>query len=608
VSTTLRYDSLLVRDLAAELHRVLRGARLDRVCFDRDTMLAALRMRTPRRAAGGPHRDVSGPDRSASGPHRSATGPHRSTSEPHRSTSEPYGSTSGPYRSANAPPSLLWQLHPQSGHLTTAGADDVTAGQVQLATTTLVKRVSSPPDERLIIFELDTGGTAPAGLARRIIIELITNQWNAVAVGADDRITAVLREREVKGRRLRAGAAYELPRPSTRLGAHTRATAEQWLTELAAVPPGERLRAVLRFAYASPLNAAAILGDADVSGDNDALRRAFGRYTALVYDAPRVPQLIGVPHVQPYSVAIESGEPTDTLLDAFDRAAQGSRALPQPQDTADQAIAAIARRMDAAARRIERLRAQHAGAADEAAHMRAHADLLLAQLHAVPRGAESVELDDYAGGTVQVALDPVLSPADNAQRLYETARRRDRAAARIPRLVADAERDIRRLEALAGRVRDGTATADELGALRTAAAAARADAPALPYREYRTSGGSEVRVGRGSKSNDELTFRHSSPSDIWLHARDVGGAHVILRWPHASSNPPARDIEEAATLAALHSRARTSALVAVDWTRRKYVRKPRKAAPGLVLPERVRTVFVQPDAVLEQRMRAGEGV
>jgi predicted ribosome quality control (RQC) complex YloA/Tae2 family protein len=125
----------------------------------------------------------------------------------------------------------------------------------------------------------------------------------------------------------------------------------------------------------------------------------------------------------------------------------------------------------------------------------------------------------------------------------------------------------------------------------------------LPYRRYRTSGGLEARVGRSSRANDDLTFRHSSPDDIWLHARDVGGAHVILRWPHKGSNPPARDLEEAAVLAALHSRARTSGTAAVDWTRRKHVRKTRKGPPGSVLVDRASTLFVVPDATVEARLR-----
>ncbi len=77
---------------------------------------------------------------------------------------------------------------------------------------------------------------------------------------------------------------------------------------------------------------------------------------------------------------------------------------------------------------------------------------------------------------------------------------------------------------------------------------------------------------------------------------------MILRWPERSQNPPRRDLVEAAVLAALNSRARGSATVPVDWTRRKHVRKPRKAPPGLVIPERVTTIFVRPDPSLPDRL------
>jgi predicted ribosome quality control (RQC) complex YloA/Tae2 family protein len=118
--------------------------------------------------------------------------------------------------------------------------------------------------------------------------------------------------------------------------------------------------------------------------------------------------------------------------------------------------------------------------------------------------------------------------------------------------------------------------------------------------------GLEVRVGRSARANDRLTFGNSSPNDVWLHARSVPGSHVILRWPDAGAAPPARDLEEAAALAALFSKARTSALVPVDWTRRKYVRKPRGAPPGSVVLQRAKTVFVEPSEALEERLRLSE--
>src|SRR5690606_36733211 len=116
--------------------------------------------------------------------------------------------------------------------------------------------------------------------------------------------------------------------------------------------------------------------------------------------------------------------------------------------------------------------------------------------------------------------------------------------------------------------------------------------------------GLEVRVGTNPKANEALTLRHSSGNDIWLHAREVGGAHVILQWTDRVANPPHRDIEEAAALAELNRKPRSAKLVPVDYTRRKYVRKPRKSPPGRVTFERGKTVFVEPDAELAEAMRA----
>ena len=561
MSNAIRYDALLARDLAAELQERLRGARIENILFDRTLLRVALLVSSSR-------------------------------------------------RHDQAPASLLWQLHPQSGHLTSIERALATGSTVPLRPLSTITRIGSPPDERVIELELDAGDAAP-GAIRRLVIELVTNQWNAVAVGADDRIVAVLRERRTHGRLLRPGEAYVAPAPSGRAWARERPTIGEWTRLLGAEPAGRRLGALMRLAaYTSPLNAGTIVGDADVANDTDALERARERYLALVHDAPREPVLLAIAgHAQPYSIRLaaeDTGVPT--LLGAFRQAAQQAAALPAAPAAADAALAAVSERIAQLEQRAQRLHAEHGGAQEAAQRLRSQADLLLSQLHRVERGATRAELDDFGGGTVTVELDPTIGAAENATRMYDAARKRARAAERIPGLLHAGERELARLREIAERIRSGTATAAELALLARRAGERQRGAAArpLPYRIYRTSGGHEVRVGRSARANDELTFHHSSPTDVWLHARDVAGAHVILRWQRADQNPPARDIAEAAVLAALHSNARTSGTVAVDWTRRRYVRKPRKAAAGVVVAERVRTVFVEPDRTLEERLRAAE--
>jgi predicted ribosome quality control (RQC) complex YloA/Tae2 family protein len=241
---------------------------------------------------------------------------------------------------------------------------------------------------------------------------------------------------------------------------------------------------------------------------------------------------------------------------------------------------------------------------------RDQANLLLARLGEVPRGASTVLLEGFGGEEVRISLDPSLNPQENATALYQEAARRERVRDRLPPLLAEAEREVRELKLLGeelerGAIPPATASA-RIPGRKPSPGPGRKQETRSPFRRYLSSGGLEIRVGRSSRENDLLTFRHSHPEDVWLHARDRAGAHVVLRW-REEGNPPHRDLAEAAILAAVFSGARTSGTVPVDWTRRKYVRKPRKAPPGTVLPDRSKTLFVEPDPELPSRLRWSEG-
>jgi predicted ribosome quality control (RQC) complex YloA/Tae2 family protein len=233
-------------------------------------------------------------------------------------------------------------------------------------------------------------------------------------------------------------------------------------------------------------------------------------------------------------------------------------------------------------------------------------DLILARFRGVPRGVAHVTLPGFDGAPVKIELDPTLSPQDNAARRYAEAARLERARSSLPERIRAADAERSEWETVLRRVCSGEVP---WGALESALGPERTTlrpggpgpAPALPYRRLTSSTGLEIRVGRGARENDELTFHHSAPDDIWLHAHQAAGAHVILRWGR-KENPPRPDLIEAATLAALHSRARGSASVSVVWTRRKDVRKPRRAPPGKVAVERSETLLVEPNPELVARL------
>ncbi|MEP6690196.1 MAG: NFACT RNA binding domain-containing protein [Gemmatimonadaceae bacterium] len=239
-------------------------------------------------------------------------------------------------------------------------------------------------------------------------------------------------------------------------------------------------------------------------------------------------------------------------------------------------------------RALARMRRELARA-DDAGRLREIADTLMS----LGDVAAPKRVTLGGGDVADVAADPGESAVQVAERLYRDVRSMERARERLPSRIAALEAK-------------GEDEAREAGEAATAGRPARrrtAAVPSKPYRSYLSSGGLVIWVGRGAASNEALTFRESSPDDVWLHARDSAGAHVVLRWQKDES-PPARDLEEAAMLAAWHSRSRGSTVVPVDWTRRKHVRKPRGAAPGLVLVDRAETVFVRPSAEAERRLRS----
>lgn len=254
----------------------------------------------------------------------------------------------------------------------------------------------------------------------------------------------------------------------------------------------------------------------------------------------------------------------------------------------------------AAAKKLERLIAALERDRDRAlaaVDKRKHADLLLAHLAEVPKGAASVTLpDDFADGApLAIALDPSRSARDNAARLYKEHKRLGRALAGIEKRLADAEAKLARLAR-------GDFVPDVKPPRDAAAKRARAGERPPPYREFRSATGAAILVGRGADRNDELTFKVARGNDLWLHTRDVPGAHVIV--PTSGKPVDGETLLDAATLAAHHSNARGEAQVDVVYVARKLVRKPPKSAPGTVTHAGGKTIRVRVEPARLERLLA----
>jgi predicted ribosome quality control (RQC) complex YloA/Tae2 family protein len=221
---------------------------------------------------------------------------------------------------------------------------------------------------------------------------------------------------------------------------------------------------------------------------------------------------------------------------------------------------------------------------------RESAETLLAYSRDVPSGADSVTLPSlYNEGTVSIALEPDLSAAQNANKLFAKAKRREDVLEKL--LAREPERATLRTQITALLEEVQTASESRLRDLLEVHNP-NPEAPPTVGMRYRTSSGLEVLVGRNSKENEVLTHRIAKSADIWFHVQGYPGSHVILRGQNKEI--PFADILEAASIAAWFSKARGSTSVAVDYLFAKHVWRPKGARSGAVHFSHQKTVVVEP--------------
>ncbi len=242
-------------------------------------------------------------------------------------------------------------------------------------------------------------------------------------------------------------------------------------------------------------------------------------------------------------------------------------------------------------RRLERLEAnltQDEAGLPDAESLRRKGEALLASPRGAPGGASEARVPDPydAARELTIALDPRLSLAGNADKLFAKARRLDRARSHVAVRLAETRRALEESRARESRAESASDVADL--EVRVAPEAAGG---ASGTRHYLTGAGLSMLVGRGARENHHLTFSVARPEDLWLHARDVPGAHVVVRDNEGRAG--ADDIREAAEVAAFFSDARQEARVDVHVTRRKHVRAA-KGGPGRVHVFHSDTIRVAP--------------
>lgn len=469
--------------------------------------------------------------------------------------------------------------------------------------------ITQPQWERLLYFHFE--GRVGACC---LIAEVMGRYSNVILVGPDGCILDALKRIGPDMNRYRVtlpGRPYQPPPLPVARRSPAAMTPREWGALLAPAAPDEALAHLLtgRLLGISPLAAREVAFRA--TGDVAALAHMAHPEAVAAAMAELLAPLENTAPWHPHVALDESGtviafapyelrqfahvEAVPNICEAMWRYFEQQLST-DPYGTARRQVQELIDRARSRLRRtLEQLQAQSVDEAQVEA-LREAGELLLAYQNQVQRGAASVTLPDYEGRPRSIALDPLLTPVENAQEYFRRYHKAVRAREEIAARVAQISPDLEYLDQLATDLALAE-TRPEIDEVREALLAAGWAPQTSRPRSKQASGprrfeyeGFTIYVGRNARQNELLTFEYAAPSDLWLHVRGLPGAHVIIK--SGGRQVPETVIQKAAALAAYYSPARGESNVGVDVTERRYVRRAKGNHPGLVSYHNERMVWV----------------
>lgn len=251
---------------------------------------------------------------------------------------------------------------------------------------------------------------------------------------------------------------------------------------------------------------------------------------------------------------------------------------------------------------------------DQADEWKQKADLLMANLQNWEPGMKEIILPDFeTGKPVAIALLPDKNAVQNAQKLYKQNQKLKRARAAVEPLFLEVQAEVEYLEQVEAAISqiDNYQTTEDLQALEEIRDELigqkyleypeyrnriSTESASTNFHRYRSPSGFEVLIGRNNRQNDHLTFRVAGDYDLWFHAQEIPGSHLLLRL-EPGTVPEEADLQFTANLAAYFSRARQSDQVPIVYTQPKHVYKPKGAKPGIAIYKQETILWGQPQSV-----------
>lgn len=330
----------------------------------------------------------------------------------------------------------------------------------------------------------------------------------------------------------------------------------------------------------------------------------------VIYDQSGKPKDFSFVEIKQYAALMQSRvfETPSTLLDSFySERVRIERMKQRSNDLLKMLVNTTERLSRKLAAQREEL--QQCGDREQ---LKVYGDLISANLYTMQKGQTAVTLTDFyhENQQVQIELDPALTPVQNAQKYYKEYHKAATAEKMLTSLIEQGEQELLYIDSVFDAV-SRTVGESELLEIRQELSEQgyiknyknkNKMLKSQPPLKYRSSDGYLIYCGRNNKQNDQLTLRDARKDDIWMHTQGFAGSHVIIVTDGETLDElPDRTVEEAAMIAAYNSKARDAALVPVDYTQVRNVKKPNGAKPGMVIFDHYFTLYVTPE---EEKVKA----
>ncbi|ARV63316.1 hypothetical protein BZZ01_29930 [Nostocales cyanobacterium HT-58-2] len=455
-----------------------------------------------------------------------------------------------------------------------------------------------------------------------LYVEIMGKYSNVILTDATNTIITVARQvnqQKSSVRPILTGQVYETPPSLTSAIPSLSESQERWQERVSLVPGAIKRQLLKTYRGISPslIQSMLLLSDVDPETSTDTLKPE--DWQRLFHHWQEWLQKLESRKFEPawtaegYTVlgwgALQPARDIQELLNRYYADQSNQQTFSQLRHQLSQKLNNILEKSRLKAANFEQ-RLQQSEQADE---YRQKADLLMAHLHEWQVGMKEITIPDFeTGEPVKITLEPDKNAVQNAQNLYKQHQKLKRARTAVEPLLAEVNAEIDYLEQVEAAISqiENYTTAEDLQALeeireeliqqryledseyrrRSSTEAANTN-----FYHYRTPSGFEVLIGRNNRQNDQLTFRVANDYDLWFHAQEIPGSHVLLRL-EPGTVPEEADLQYVANLTAYFSRGRQSDQVPVVYTQPKYVYKPKGAKPGIAIYKQERIIWGQPQS------------